>query len=417
MADVKKVSGIFWYYCTKRRSNRSNGSVIRKKPNSFSSHYAITKRHRLLLIQAILAATNKPRSKIVWQYPRSNTWFEMVKESYTEELWYQNFRVTKETFTFILSEICGQISRQDTSMRKAISTETRLAVTLYYLASTAEFRTIAHLFGVSTSFVCICVKEVSEAVNQKLSGIINFPHNDDLVQVMAGYEEKWGIPMCAGAIDGTHIPILAPEESHTDYINRKGYHSIIMQAVVDCNYRFRDVVIGWPGSVHDARVLSNSLLYKKGMENQLFPGIQAKQIHDQDIFPFLIGDPAYPLLPWLMKPYPENSSTPTIERVFNYSLSRARMTVEDTFGRWKGRFSRFSKRVDMRVSSLINLTKASCILHNLCEIQNNTFLPEWEQTKSSFQEPTVSGDQGIERTDSEDVRSTLAEYFSAQQAC
>lgn len=140
----------------------------------------------------------------------------MVKESYTEELWYQNFRVTKETFTFILSEICGQISHQDTSMRKAISTETRLAVTLYYLASTAEFRTIAHLFGVSTSFVCICVKEVSEAVNQKLSGIINFPHDDDLVQVMAGYEEKWGIPMCAGAIDGTHIPILAPEESHTD---------------------------------------------------------------------------------------------------------------------------------------------------------------------------------------------------------
>ena len=70
-----------------------------------------------------------------------------------------------------------------------------------------------------------------------------------------------------------------------------------MQAVVDCNYRFRDLVIGWPGSVHDARVLSNSLLYKKGMENKLFPGIQAKQIHDQDIFPFLIGDPAYPLLP------------------------------------------------------------------------------------------------------------------------
>ena len=42
--------------------------------------------------------------------------------------------------------------------------------------------------------------------------------------------------MCARAIDSTHIPILAPEESHTDYINGKGYHSIIMQAVIDCNY-------------------------------------------------------------------------------------------------------------------------------------------------------------------------------------
>ena len=115
-------------------------------------------------------------------------------------------------------------------------------------------------------------------------------------------------------------------------------------------------MIGWPGRVHNARVLSNLSLYKKGMENKLFPGIQAKQIHDQDIFPFLIGDPAYPLLSWLMKSYPENSSTPTIERVFNFSLRCARMTVEDTFGRWKGRFSR----------SVIHLTKrhpASCRIY------------------------------------------------------
>ena len=161
----------------------------------------------------------------------------MVKESYNEELWYQNFRVTKETFTFILSEICSQISRQDTSMEKSISTKTRLTLTLYYLASTAEFRAIAHLFGVLTSFVCICIKEVSEVVNQKLSRIIHFPHDDDLVQFMVSYEEKWGIPMCAGAIDSTHFPILAPQESHTDYINRKGYHTIIMQPVVNCNYR------------------------------------------------------------------------------------------------------------------------------------------------------------------------------------
>ena len=226
-----------------------------------------------------------------------------------------------------LSEIRGDISCKDTAMQKAVSAERRFALTLYYLASTAEFRTIAHLFGVSTSFVCICVKEVSEVINRKLPRVINFPQGDDLVQVIDGYEERWGIPICAGAIDGTHIAIIAPEECRADYVNRKGFHSIIMKAVVDCNYRFRDVVIGWPGSVHDARVLSNSSIYKKGKENKLFPGIQTKQIRDQDISPFLIGDPAYPLLSWLMKPYPENSSTPRIERVFNYCLSRARMTV------------------------------------------------------------------------------------------
>lgn len=67
--------------------------------------------------------------------------------------------------------------------------------------------------------------------------------------------------MCAGAIDGTHIPIVSPSDNHTDYVNRKGYHSVIIQAVVDSKYLFRDTVIGWPESVHDARVLANSEIY------------------------------------------------------------------------------------------------------------------------------------------------------------
>lgn len=85
-----------------------------------------------------------------------------------------------------------------------------------------------------------------------------FPQGDDLKNVIDGFENKWGFPSCAGAIDGTHVPIVAPQENHTDYFNRKGWYSIVLQAVVDDNYCFRDVYIGWPGSVHDARILRNS---------------------------------------------------------------------------------------------------------------------------------------------------------------
>ena len=42
--------------------------------------------------------------------------------------------------------------------------------------------------------------------------------------------------MFGGSIYGKHISILAPNESHTDCISRKGYHSIIIQAVVDHNH-------------------------------------------------------------------------------------------------------------------------------------------------------------------------------------
>lgn len=46
--------------------------------------------------------------------------------------------------------------------------------------------------------------------------------------------------MCAGAIDGTHVPIKASSENHMYYVNRKSYHSIIMQALVDSRYLYRD---------------------------------------------------------------------------------------------------------------------------------------------------------------------------------
>ena len=156
-------------------------------------------------------------------------------------------------------------------MRQAISARRRLAIVLYYLSSTAEYRTIANLFGVSTSFVCSCIKEVSIVIVQKMkTKFITIPKREEVKEIMRIYKDKWQFPMCTGAIDGTHIPIIAPVVDHADYVNRKGYHSIVMQAVVDSKYLFRDVVVGWPGSVHDARIFSNSGLYKKGNEKALF---------------------------------------------------------------------------------------------------------------------------------------------------
>ena len=37
---------------------------------------------------------------------------------------------------------------------------------------------------------------------------------------------------CIGAIDGSHIPIKAPVESSASYVNRKGFHSILLQGIV-----------------------------------------------------------------------------------------------------------------------------------------------------------------------------------------
>ena len=88
---------------------------------------------------------------------RSNVWFEMIERAFTDKEWYDNFRVSKETFGYIVSEIENEIARKDTRMRKAIPSRKRVAIALYYLGSTAEYRTITNLFGVSSSFVFLCI--------------------------------------------------------------------------------------------------------------------------------------------------------------------------------------------------------------------------------------------------------------------
>ena len=62
-------------------------------------------------------------------------------------------------------------------------------------------------------------------------------------------------------MDGSHIPIIASPVNAKDYYNRKGFHSISLQGVVNHQCKFMDVYIGWPGSVHDARVLANSNIF------------------------------------------------------------------------------------------------------------------------------------------------------------
>jgi hypothetical protein len=41
------------------------------------------------------------------------------------------------------------------------------------------------------------------------------------------------------------------------YVNRKGYHSVILQAICSHDMRFTNCFVGWPGSCHDSRVLNS----------------------------------------------------------------------------------------------------------------------------------------------------------------
>lgn len=68
--------------------------------------------------------------------------------------------------------------------------------------------------------------------------------NRDRQQISEQFSNRQGVPGMLGAIDGTHIPIVAPHDMPNSYVNRNKYHSIILQAVCTANYKFTDVYAG-----------------------------------------------------------------------------------------------------------------------------------------------------------------------------
>ncbi|XP_048241612.1 protein ALP1-like [Haliotis rufescens] len=259
--------------------------------------------------------------------------------------------MTRETFYFLCQEL--QESLPNVPFREGLDIDHKVAVAVYWLTSSAESRAFANLFGVGKSTVWKCLRDVCEALTVTMMlNYVKFPKEDDLKAGLDGFESAWGFPNCD--LDWTSIPIIGPVHVHGDYRNRKGFYSIILQAVCDHKCIFSDINIGWPGRVHDARVFGFSELFHKGENNHLFPKWQRKlTTPDKEIImPItLVANAVHPLKPWLLKPYTNQANLTPPQRQFNYRLSRARLTIENAFGRLKGRWLCLQKRLDVSVDS------------------------------------------------------------------
>ena len=208
-----------------------------------------------------------------WAIPRSkNMLSDAIAGRLGNNWWKENLRMSRDTFYILCNELHPYAQKEYTNMRSPVTVEERVAVTVWKLATNIEYRSLASLFGLGRSTVGKIVLETCNIMATKLlSRYVRFPEGTRLREVVEGFEVCWGFPQVAGAIDGTHIPIISPLENPSDYYNRKGFYSIIMQAVVDFRGLFLDTYIGWPGKVHDARVFSNSSVYRKGREGTLLP--------------------------------------------------------------------------------------------------------------------------------------------------
>lgn len=314
-----------------------------------------------------------------WVRPRAHPqWFKDETPLWPDDKWVETFRMTKASFYKLVNLLEPHISKQDTPFRAAVPPDERLAIALFRLTTNMYFRNIADQFGRGKATCVQATNEVVTAICKLKNRFIRWPRGDELRDIINGFDELSNHPMVAGAVDGSHIPVLAPADQREEYYCHKGFYSINLQAVADFRLRFLNVFTGHAGRAHDARVFSASSICRSGHAGTLFDDIHG--VFDGVVVkPLLLADAAYPLRSWLMKGYPEDGRLMPAEAEFNTCLNTARNVVERAFGILKARFRCLRKQLDMAIFNVSEVILACCCLHNFCLDQGEVILPEWER--------------------------------------
>nr|XP_029720858.1 protein ALP1-like [Aedes albopictus] len=282
---------------------------------------------------------------------------------------YRNFcRMDISSFESLLSQVKASIEKEDTIFRLAITARVRLALTLRFIATGDSYRSLEFLSRVSRKTISKFVPEVLNAIYDSLhSTHLKMPRSEnEWLKIAEEFERVWNFPNTVGAMDGKHFRIKAPENSGSDFFNYKGFHSVVLLAVVDAHTRFQYINVGSNGRTSDNVIYKCSDLYEALVQGQLeLPPARQLGSDPMKVPYFLIGDDIFALDKHLMKPYNRNSNLTVLQEIFNYRVCRARMTVEMAFGRMVSRFRIFQRPVEVSLDTVDGIIKVCCVLHNM----------------------------------------------------
>lgn len=178
------------------------------------------------------------------------------------------------------------------------------------------------------------------------------------------FAKRWNYPACIGAVDGKHVRLRCPSGSGSQFYNYKGFHSLVLMAVVNGNYEFLYANVGAEGKTADGGCW-RQCDFARALEKErlnLPPDIQLDATTSIPVH--LIADDAFPMGKRLLKPYPQRMLTPE-ERIFNYRLSRGRRLVENVFGIISSKFRILKMEMAFTVKHCVTVVESICVLHNV----------------------------------------------------
>ncbi|XP_018565377.1 putative nuclease HARBI1 [Anoplophora glabripennis] len=261
----------------------------------------------------------------------------------------------------------------------ALTTTEKMRIFLRYVGDPGFQSGVGEDIGVHQSTVSLTVSSVIDAIIRKSNIWIQFPSTTEaLEQEKHKWQEKYNFPSAIGAIDCTHIPIIKPAVHGDEYVNRKGFCSLNVQATCNVREEFTSVDASWPGAVHDSRIWRNSAIFNIMRWNTASA--------------LLLGDSGYGLTPWLMTPYRDPVTPEQI--TYNRCFTRERVIIERCFGQVKQRFPILQNKIRVNTGKVPSLVLSCFILHNIAKHLNDEDFEIFEDANNNGDDLQINVDYG-----------------------
>ncbi|KAJ8750517.1 hypothetical protein K2173_015668 [Erythroxylum novogranatense] len=282
------------------------------------------------------------------------------------------FNISRRTFNYVCSLVEEDMTSKSREFiflnGKPLSLHDQVAVALRRLASGDSLVTIADSFGLNHSTVSQVTWRFVESMEERGLHHLRWPSGEsEILEIKSKFEKILGLPNCCGLLDTTHITMLlsSSDPASNAWLDKEKNHSMVLQAIVDAQMRFRDIVTGWPGKLEDSVVFQSSNFCKLCEKGERLNGRTFQLSEGSEIREYIIGDAAFPLLPYLIVPY-DGTELPESRTEFNKRLSTAQMVAQRAFARLKETW-KIIKGVMWRPDRhrLPRIILVCCLLHNI----------------------------------------------------
>ncbi|KYN01655.1 Putative nuclease HARBI1 [Cyphomyrmex costatus] len=358
---------------------RSNGVYSANCVNILGTVATAVKKRRIMIATAIMLELQRRqvkrdyKKKQYWVAPylkdrQEHSFFHVSIPKLTLEngIHFHNyFRMSATQLEELLTLVGPRLQKMNV-IRECIGPKERLVLTLRYLASGDSMKSMSYQYLVGVSTTSNIIRDTCKAIWDILQPLVLPPvlTETEWLDIALDFDNVTNFVHCIGAIDGKHVTIQCPCNAGSTYYNYKQSHSIVLLGICDVNYIFRFVDIGAYGRRSDGGIFGDSII-GRNFDFQRMNVPKPTDVEGGRILPFcLVGDEAFPLKPYLLRPYSGRIGLTLMDDIFNYRLSRARRTIENTFGILASQWRVFRKSIIAQPETAKLIVQATVCLHN-----------------------------------------------------